>query len=150
MPGRLSACLSCSCRMHQDGRGCHTGMCASSSRSRCPHLHRNWRFCTRSAPCAQVERRLGLMSRTGRSEKAEILNILHRVRGIWTANPAPRLSFKAFHRAKSNVLNRRAPKCASNTTYCGLRLTCTIDSGIFPSAALSSELQRLQHRHSAV
>jgi hypothetical protein len=47
-----------------------------------------------------------------------------------------RWSRTSFPQDKSNVLRPVTYGCIENTRYCGLNLTCTIDSGIFPSAAV--------------
>jgi len=44
---------------------------------------------------------------------------------------------KRFPQQKSNVLWRYCGNRKQNTTYSGLNLTCTIDSGIFPTAAVN-------------
>jgi hypothetical protein len=43
----------------------------------------------------------------------------------------------SFPQQKSNVWRPVTNGCIENTRYCGLNLTCTIDSGIFPSAAVT-------------
>ncbi len=54
---------------------------------------------------------------------------------IRVPKPAPDTAIHAFHSPKSAVLRLRAHDCTLNTRYCGLVLTCTIDSAIFSSAA---------------
>ena len=47
------------------------------------------------------------------------------------------LGFKSFPQANPNDCDFGSGKCTENTRYCGLNLTCPIDSGIFPSAAVN-------------
>ena len=59
---------------------------------------------------------------------------------VLTPGTASRLAIPRFPQPKSKDFGCYSRNCEQSTTCCGFSLTCTIDSGIFPSAAFLNGL----------
>lgn len=90
--------------------------------------------CTVSAPCTCPKRGLGLYSRTLKSAEGRICTV------FWANRTGNSRTWQGFWRFPQAEFPHLATGCTNyhqNTRCCGFRLTGTIDSAIFATAAVN-------------